>query len=251
MSEGQPSNLRLDGPQTAIRGSRVPLSGVIKTSGGVQVSNIELQVVPPPGTIRNFTLETKAPGDAILAIAGVRVNSQLPDHTEGPANFALLKAGLYETGKTKNLISNGDFDDDLRNWFVSGNASIRIVADGFGKSLAAQCSTNQSVSVTSLPATVIPGRSYTVSFDSRIFEEGRNSGYFFVAWLALNDEVRRDRFFMKFPDRQTIASTSSRSDGRFSFDWTPQETGAYSLFAFFQGTRSIQPSISRLNINVQ
>jgi hypothetical protein len=246
--EGLKTFITLQGPATVTRGSSVPLHGRIKTTAGIR-GNVELQVVPPVGSKQFMSRAVISPPGAILAFLGVRVNGLGSGDIKGSADFLLNLVQLFEAGQTKNLVANPDFNDGLSKWISLYSASVSIVSDGSDKSIRIQSTPQQTVSITSAPILISPGRSYTVNFHARLFSESRNNAYFYVGWNS-GDEIRRDRLYLKFPDRQTVAVASSRQDGTFSFSYQPMESGVYTLFAFFPGTRSYQPVITPYHLNV-
>jgi hypothetical protein len=249
ISEGRKPLITLQGPREAARNNTIRLNGRITAGSGIRTGGIELQFIQPPGAPQSFRSQFTAPRGAFVAFVGLRVNTQLPNPIHGPAQFSVQRAQMFESGSNQNLVANGDFNDGLQSWVLASSASVNVTTSGSEKSLDVNASRSQNVTLTSLPIPVIPGRSYIVNFDARLFQESRNNAYFFVGWNNPG-ELRRDRLFLKWPVRQTLASTTSRSDGRFNFTWQPTETGVYQLFAFFKGTRAYQPVIGSLSVNV-
>jgi hypothetical protein len=247
--EGKKTFLTLQGPGTVSRDSTVQLQGQIRTTTGIRGSNVELQIIPPVGSKQFISKEVVAPVGARLAFVGVRVNDQVRLNVKGSADLLLNLVQLFEKGKDHNLIENPDFNDGLSKWISISNASVSVVSDGSDKAVRIQSNSHQSVSITSVPILVFPGRSYTINFHTKLFSESRNNGYFFIGWNSI-DEIRRDRFFLKFPDRQTVAAAILRQDGNFAFSYQPTEPGIYKLFAFFPGNRVYQPAITQFLLNV-
>jgi hypothetical protein len=246
--EGLKTFITLQGPTSISRGSSVPLNGRLKTMQGIP-GTVELQVVPANGAKQVKSMEVVSPPGARLAFVGVRVNNEIPRDIKGSADLLLNLAQLFEESGGSNLVANPDFNDGLSRWLSLSSGSVSVVSDGSDKAIHIQASSQQSISITSSPIVVFPGRSYLVNFHTKLFSESRNNAYFFIAWNSLN-EIRRDRLFLKFPDRQSIAATNSRNDGNFSFTYQPVEPGTYNVYAFFRGTRIYQPSIASLSINV-
>ena len=178
------------------------------------------------------------------------MNAQLPNPTPGPAHFTVQRVQMYATGGTNNLVSNSEFDSGFSSWIVTGSGAAEVITQGTEKSLSVQASRQQGISVTSLPIVVIPGRSYTVKFDAQVFQESRNGAYFYVSWNNPG-EIRRDRMFVTFPRRETLASTNTRSDGTFQFNWRPTQQGIYTLFTYFRGNSSYRPAMAQTSVNVQ
>jgi len=250
ITEGVRSKIRLKGPGSATRGAPVSFSGTIESARkGVQVNRIELQIRPQADALQTFTRDLVAPPKAFFALLGVRVNTQWSYSINESAQFLLDRAQLFQKGSTKNLIPNSDFDNNLDFWFSISTAPVTVVTNGSEKSVSAISSKQQTISLTSSPAFVIPGRSYTVRFDARILQEARANGYFFVSWY-LTSEIRRDRIFMTSPVRRTVAATSSNPNGSFSFDWQFADPGSYVVSALFPGSQSFQPSLDSRGIVV-
>ena len=249
IGEGQKPAMTLTGPTTAARNSVVPLRGRITAGSGLRIGGVELQYIPPPGSPQSFSREIIAPSNASIAFVGIRVNAQLPNPIKGPAHFSVQRAQLFEAGSNDNKVTNGDFSNGLTLWLNQGSAQVRVVTSGSERSVEVQSTPTQTASITSAPISIRGGRTYIVNFDARIFNESRNSAYFYVGW---NDpgEIRKDRMFTSFPNRQTLAAATSGGDGRFSFSFLPTETGIYQLFAFFKGTRVYQPAQAAFNVNV-
>lgn len=246
--EGARTTIRLNGPANVARGTSVALQGRLQTTRGIP-ANVELQVVPPVGSRQFISNEMVAPSGARVAFLGVRVNSVVANDIKGSADLLLNLVQIFEKGSTKNLAPNPDFNDGLSKWLSLSTGSVSVVNDGSDKSIRIQSNPQQVVSIVSAPIVISPGRTYIVNFHAKIFTESRNNGYFYVGWNSF-DEIRRDRFFLKFPDAQTIAATRSRQDGRFHFSYQPTEPGLYTLFAFFRGTRAYQPAIGSFQLNV-
>ena len=246
--QGQRTTVSLQAPANAGRNSTVTVSGRLSPATS---NTVELQAIPPPGAPQSFRMQIRSPSNAFFALVGVRVNAQLPNPIRAPAQFSVQRVRMFQTGATRNLVINSEFDDGLRNWIVSGNGGVGVAAEGSEKSLSVSSSAGQSVSVTSLlPIIVSGGRDYTIQFDARVFQESRNGAYFYVSW-GRTEEIRRDRMFVSFAPRQTVASATARPDGVFQFNWTPAEIGVHSLFAYFRGTRAYQPAIATAQVNVQ
>ena len=247
ISEGQKTSIQLNAPESISLGSSISVHGMIKVKTGVHLDNVQLQFMPPAGSAQSFTTTVTAPSNAHAALVGVRINTQTG--VRGNASFRLDRAQLFETGSSRNLVSNSDFNDGLSNWIIISTVPVDAVTNGGEKSLQASCSTGDDISITSLPILIRGGRSYTVRFDAGLFQESRNNGYFFVAWTNFN-EIRRDRLRMNWPVPATILTTSSDPGGNFHFDWQPSDHGVYRLFGFFPGTRQFQPSISEVDVAV-
>jgi hypothetical protein len=246
--EGAKTTVRLQGPPSVGRGSVANLNGRLQTTRGIS-GNVELQIVPPVGSRQFISREVVAPSDARLAFVGVRINSQIPRDIKGSADLMLSLVQLFEKGGTRNLVDNPDFNDGFSSWISLSTANVSVVNDGSDKSIRMQSSPQQVVSITSTPILVSPGKTYTVNFHAKLFSESRNNGYFYIAWNSVN-EIKRDRIYMKFPDRQTVAAAVSRPDGTFRFSYQPMESGVYTLYGFFRGNRSLQPSIRSFRLNV-
>jgi hypothetical protein len=249
IGEGRKLAMTMTAPQSAARGSVVPVNGRITAGSGLRTGGIELQYIPPPGSPQSFSREIIAPANAFLAFVGIRVNAQLPNPIKGAAHFSVQRAQLFEAGSGDNKVTNGEFDNGLNLWLNTGSAQVRTITEGSEKSVEVMSNANQSASITSSPISVRGGRTYIVNFDARVFNESRNSAYFFVSWNNPG-EIRKDRMFATFPIRQTLAATSSGGDGRFSFSFQPTEVGIYQLFTFFRGTRAYQPAQAAINVNV-
>lgn len=241
LSEGESTGLTLTGPANVNRGSTASYSGSIRSSHGIQVNTIEVQAAPAPGTLQRFSRQAVAPSSAPIALVGVRVNSQLPFDAKGAAHFLLQRVQLFDAGGSSNLVSNPEFNDGFRNWAVLASGAVNVVTDGSERSLEVSSPADRFVTITSTPIPVIPGHSYIANFDAKLLQESRLNAYFFVAWNNFR-EVRRDRVFLNYAEPQTFAATYSVPDGGFRFQWTPQQSGAYDLYAFFRGNRSFQPS---------
>jgi len=250
MSEGSKSIIRLQGPGSAVRGTSVSFSGTIESArNGIQVNRIELQIRPQADALQTFTRDLIAPPKAVLAVVGVRVNAQLVHNINGPAQFLLDRAQLFRTGSSNNQILNSDFDRNLDDWVLLSTTPVTVVTNGTEKSVSASSSAQQTISLTSTPAVVIPDQSYTVRFDARILQEARNNAYFFVSWLSTS-EIRRDRIFMTSPVRQTVAVTSSHPNGSFLFNYQFADPGGYVVSALFPGSKGFQPSLNSRSIVV-
>ncbi len=250
LSEGAKSKIRFQGPGSAPRGTPVSFSGTIESGGnGIPVNRIELQIRPQADALQTFTRDLVAPPKAVYAVIGARVNTQLIHNINDPAQFLLDRAGLFRKGSTTNLIPNSDFNNNLDFWFSISTAPVTVVTNGTEKSVSAICSKQQTISLTSTPAVVIPGRTYTVRFEARILQEARANGYFFVSWNQVS-EIKRDRIFMTAPTRRTVAITASRPNGSFFFDYPFADSGGYVVSALFPGSSSFQPSLDSRGIVV-
>lgn len=245
--EGAQTVMNIQAPPPSSPGQTVNVSGRLKGTGGT--SNIvEVQLVPPPDSPQTFEMQITAPGGSLFALVGVRVNTQLPNPIRADADFTVQRIRLFATNTTKQLVPNSDFDDGLRGWIAAGPTQV-VTVDG-DKSVSFQAAANQSISLTSLlPIPVVPGRSYTLQVDARILQESRNGAYFFISWHRPS-EIRKDRAFVSFPGRQTIATGATRADGTFHAAFISPDNGVYSLFAFFRGTRALQPSIASTTLIV-
>lgn len=249
--EGQRTTMALQAPAQAARGSTVSVTGRLSAPSGLASNTVELQQSPPPGSPQTFRIQVRSPSGALLAFVGVRANAQLPNPIKGPAQFTVQRIQMFQTGGTRNLVTNSDFNDGLRNWLASGSAQIGVMTEGSEKSLLVNSTAGQTASVTNLlPIIVSSGRDYTIQFDARVLQESRNSAYFYVSW-GRPDEIRRDRMFVTFPQRQTVAVTTTRSDGSFQFNWAPTETGNYSVSSFFRGTQALQPAFASTQVTVR
>ncbi|HET6267757.1 MAG TPA: hypothetical protein VFG11_08570 [Acidobacteriota bacterium] len=247
ISEGRRTSLRIQGPASTSIGSVVTLNGNINTGRG---ETIQLQVKPPNTAIQHFFANLTAPANARFAIVGLRVNSQTAGNVHGVAQFFWDGVSLIRAGRTSNLIFNSNFSDGFAGWLVNATTPVQVVTRGSAKGLAATCSPQQFISITSIPVLISGGKSYTVDFDAAILQEARVNGYFYVGWTTLSDEIRRDRLFMNFPARQTVSSTVTGSNGSFQFSWQPDAPGLYRVFGFYPGTRSYQPAIGSKQIQV-
>jgi hypothetical protein len=251
MTEGKQPTIQLSLPSTSNMGTLVPIDGTMRAgTRGIAVQGVQLQITAPVHSLQRFQQQFVAPPNARIALIGMRVNLQLPHKITGPAAFQLERVRFSRTNSSGNLVLNSEFNNGLNDWINISNASVSTENNNGENYLQASASPNQSISITSLPVFVTPGRSYSVQFDARILQEARNNGYFFVSWYTLN-EVRRDRIFMKFPEARTVAQTNSDSQGRFLFQWSPPEPGVYSVAAFFPGSPAFQPGFrsQRIQIN--
>jgi hypothetical protein len=251
MTEGRPSTIQLSLPLTSNLGTLVPIDGTMRAgSKAISVQGVQLRITPPVHSVQRLKRDLVAPPNARLALIGLRVNLQLPHKITGPAAFQLERVHFGRTNSSSNLVLNPEFNNGLNDWVNISTASISTENNNGENYLQASASQNQSISITSLPVFVTPGRSYTVQFDARILQEARNSGYFFVSWYTLK-EVRRDRIFMGFPQPRTVAQVNSNTQGRFFFQWSPPEPGAYTVSAFFPGSPAYQPGFrsQRIQIN--
>jgi len=251
MTEGNRTKVQFTLPSTATRGSTVPVSGKILSLGkGLAVNNIELQISPPPGALQRMKADLTAPPKARLALLGIRVNLQTTNKLHGEARFDLERVIFTEKGKSSNLVFNSEINSGLDNWLVIATTPVTVGTSGSENYLQADCSANQSIAVTSIPVFVSPGRTYSVRFDARLYKEARGHGYFFVSWYR-TDELQRDRIYMNFEDRKTVATASSGSAGNFQFLWQPLEPGIYTVSTFFKGNSAYQPASKshRIEIN--
>jgi len=183
-------------------------------------------------------------------LLGARVNLELLHKIYGSTRFDLSQIHFGRTGSSTNLVRNSDFNNGLNDWFVIATTPVTVENDGSDNFLHASCSINQSISLTSSPVFVTPGRSYTVRYDARIFAEARNSGYFFVIWYATK-EIQRDRMFLTFPKAVTVISTDTSADGSFRFRWRSNEPGVFTIGTTFPGSTALQPSIRNNRIEIQ
>ena len=251
MTEGSKSRITTSLPGHATRGSTVTLQGkILSASQGIAVNDIQLQITPPPASTQRFEAELTAPSNARLALIGVRVNLQLPHKIKGPASFQLDRVHFSRSSSSTNLIFNSEFNSGLNDWFVIATAPVQAGSNGSENFLQATSSANQSISITSVPAFVSPGKSYRVRFDARILQEARNNGYFFVSWYTTK-EIRRDRIFMTFPQARTVARTNSSGNGQFAFQWQASDPGFHSVSAFFPGSSAYQPAFKNNRIEIQ
>lgn len=251
LAEGKQPVISLSLPSVANRGSTISLNGRVVTGGdGIPVQGMQLQITPPLDSVQRFQRDLIAPQKARLALVGVRVNLQLPHKIIGPAKFHLDRVQFSRKDSSTNYVLNPDFNNGLKDWLILSTGSVTAESTGTENYLSATSSANQSISITSVPIFVTPGRSYTVRFDARILQEARNNAYFFVSWYTTS-EVRRDRIFMKFPEPRTIATTNSDSAGHFLFQWQPSDAGIYSVAAFYPGSPAYQPAIrtGRIQVN--
>jgi hypothetical protein len=251
MGEGAKARIAANLPSVASSGSIITLNGKF-TSGarGVPVQGIQLLITPPANSLQRFERELKSPSRARLAVVGIRVNSQLPHDISGSAQFQLERVGFARINSSSNLILNPEFDRGLNDWLVFGTAPITHGTNGSENFLQANSSSNQSVSVTSLPVVVTPNRSYKVRFDARIFQEARNNAYFFVAWYTTK-EIQRDHIFMTFPQPTVVTKTNSLSNGEFKFQWLLTNPGVYTVGTYFPGSASYQPAIKNNRIEIR
>lgn len=245
ISEGRQTSLSLQATSPIPHGGFTSITGNINAGQG---ENVQLQIKPANSALQRFSATVTAPSNARIAFIGARINSQLPAAIKGPGEFQLDRAQLFRTGSTTNLVFNSDFNDGFAGWLVVSAQPASIVNNAGEKSLHARASATQSVLVTSLPIPITGGRSYTINFDASILQEARNSGYFYISWNTLTSEISRARLFMKYPDRQTVKSTLTASDGTFHFNWTPPGPGSFSLFAFYPGTPAHRPAIASTRV---
>ena len=251
MTEGSKSRMTTTLPSVANRGATVTVQGkILSGSTGIPVNDIQLQVTEPPGSLQRFETDVIAPAKARLALIGVRVNLQLPHKVTGPAKFQLERVHFSRSNSSTNLVFNPEFNNGLNDWLIVGTAPVTTGSNGSEKYLQAAASANQSISITSVPAFVSPGKSYRLRFDARILQEARQNGYFFVSWYTTG-EIHRDRMFMTFPQPRTIAKTSSAGNGQFIFQWQPFQSGIHNVATFFPGSPAVQPTFKNNRIEIQ
>lgn len=250
IEEGRATSVNIKGPSQTVIGTSSIYTGQLKTASGLAQASVQFQVVPPPGSLQHFSATVTAPSRAYLAFVGVRVNTKLPNDIRGSADFRLQRAQLFQSGSTRNLLPNSDFNSGLSSWVLLSTASAGVISDGAEKSLSVQASRSQTVTLSSLPVIVIPGRTYTVNFDAQIFTESRNNACFYITWNDPGSSPARP-LFLRFPDRQTLATATTDGSGRFAFRWQPAFKGPYNLFAFFPGTRNYVPSIASTSVFVK
>ena len=248
--QGQHASITIQTPGVISRNLDSTVRGRLLGSSGIPANNVVLQYIPPAGSPQTFQREITAPSNAILAFVGIRVNTQLPNPVRSAAQFSVQRVQLFPTGSTNNLVSNNEFNSGKSAWVISGSGSSNVITEGSENSLSIAANRDQTVSVTSLPMIVSSGRSYTVKFDARIFNQSRNGAYFYVSWNNPG-EISRDRMFVTFPLRETLAGARTRADGTFQFNWRPTEAGIYTLFTFFRGTASYRPAIAQTAVLVQ
>jgi hypothetical protein len=251
MTEGANSKIIANVPSVASRGTYVNVTGrILSGTQGVAVNNLQLRITAPPGSLQRFQQDLIAPPKARLALLGVRVNIELPHKIKGPANFQLERVQFGRTGSSNNLVVNSEFNNGLNDWFIISTTPVTVANNGTENFLQANSTSNQSISITSTPVFVTPGRSYTVHYDARILNEARNNGYFFVSWYTTK-EILRDRLFMTFPDARTVTSTNTPANGNFAFQWRSDEPGIFTVGAFFPGSATLQPALKNNRIEIQ
>ncbi|HJZ11759.1 MAG TPA: hypothetical protein VJ521_06395, partial [Acidobacteriota bacterium] len=161
ISEGKKTTIRLQNPGTVSLGNTLTINGAIRTNTGVAVNTIALQAIPPAGSTQTIRADLVAPKRAVLAFLGLKVNSQVPYSIKGNAQFRLDRAQLFDKGSTRNLVANSDFNNDFSNWVLVSTGPVSIQTSGGEKSLVGSAAQHQTISLSSFPIVVIPGRTYT------------------------------------------------------------------------------------------
>jgi len=200
---------------------------------------VTAQATSGPGTASNYVLNGTVPPAITQAVIQTCVNECDEVGTTDINVYSFQYAG--SGGKTTLNFANG-----LTGWVVDGNgtASVQPSSDANGKSVQISATAAQRTFVNSVPLTVIPGDSYTLTIQARVSPSSAGSGYFALVFLgATGTEVSRAT--LQFvPTTLALGTAQTASDGIYELSITPLDPGNYQLQAAYSGTGTLWPAFA-------
>jgi uncharacterized protein (TIGR03437 family) len=218
-------------------------TGRLADSQGQQIASapvtLTAQATTGSGTVANYVLSGTVPPAITQAVIQICVNQCSDVGTADINVYSFQYAG--SNGKTSLNFANG-----LAGWGVepNGTAVVQPSSDANGTSILISATSTQQTYVNSVPITVVPGDSYSLTIQARIPPSSVGSGYFALVFLGANG-VEVSRTALNFaPPVLTLGSSQTGSDGAYSISFSPLAPGGFQLQAAYSGTDALWPAFA-------
>ena len=218
-------------------------SGSLVNSAGVPIASAPIaltaQASSGSGTISNYVLSGSVPSATTQAVIQTCVN----ECGEVGATDVNVYSFLYASSGTQ---TNLTFGNGLNGWGVdpNGTAVVQPASDANGKSIQISATASQQTFINSVPLTVIPGSSYSLTVQARVSPSSVGSGYFALIFLgAGGTEVSRATLAFA-PATVNIGAAQTAGDGSYRISFTPPNLGVSQVQAAYAGTATLWPAFA-------